>query len=178
MLLFIISMFPVFLRFVRFQYISCYSLSYGGMPEQISKNGFQYISCYSLSFLPIVTRKDHVRFNTSHVTLYHNRNGFSDKPDYVSIHLMLLFIKEDLTDKQCSKRFNTSHVTLYQRKKIYIDTESLFQYISCYSLSRMLTRLSIPMCVSIHLMLLFIMRTGILMCYPACFNTSHVTLYR
>ena len=55
---------------------------------------------------------------------------------------------------------------------------SLFQYISCYSLSPHTRVPSLCTLVSIHLMLLFIpllFRCSI----PCCsFNTSHVTLYR
>ena len=54
------------------------------------------------------------------------------------------------------KRFNTSHVTLYQRQMRVSQFFSVFQYISCYSLS--------THCLSACLR-------------ARCFNTSHVTLY-
>ena len=97
-----------------FQYISCYSLSEWGMMLKPLRMMFQYISCYSLS-QPHSSKESHTRcFNTSHVTLY-LRNG----QDYrgtvqVSIHLMLLFIRD--------AKF--SLISLVE-----------FQYISCYSLS-------------------------------------------
>ena len=121
---------------LTFQYISCYSLSLWEIRSQRvlrvsihlmllfiqkvaegsgEKCKFQYISCYSLSGmqmqLSLVTR-------------------------IVSIHLMLLFITVDSNLCAVSSRFNTSHVTLYQKcgRKL-TDPESMFQYISCYSLS-------------------------------------------
>ena len=74
-------------------------------------------------------------FNTSHVTLYHHR--------YVCI-------------QKNSRRFNTSHVTLYHILPRNHLRMSVFQYISCYSLS-----------YSNHLRQIATL----------CFNTSHVTLY-
>ena len=97
---------------------------------------------------------------------------------HVSIHLMLLFIL-------------TTEIA-----EMAID---LFQYISCYSLSKTdFLRLSWDISfntshvtlyprertdlwkrsnVSIHLMLLFIRKSVYLRCFSGCFNTSHVTLY-
>ena len=118
---------------------------------------FQYISCYSLSQLFSSQSYPARRFNTSHVTLYQWEQmkikksdvfqyiscySLSNKAYYikrtlikVSIHLMLLFIL--LTSWRSSHRssFNTSHVTLY-------PSASSSQATSTW--------------VSIHLMLLFI----------------------
>ena len=96
---------------------------------------FQYISCYSLSSISLMEWSWTV----------------------VSIHLMLLFIRQyHLLELQYC-RFNTSHVTLYPSTN---DIPYTFNS------------------VSIHLMLLFI---GLVdqsyNCYYLCFNTSHVTLY-
>ena len=55
--------------------------------------------------------------------------------------------------------------------------KELFQYISCYSLSRPSVHLYGNLCVSIHLMLLFINITQERWIHMAGFNTSHVTLY-
>ena len=74
-------------------------------------------------------------FNTSHVTLY----------QHFSCSSVTTF-----------RRFNTSHVTLYRIKSGVSIPVTLFQYISCYSLS---------VC-SYHFTTLM-----------QCFNTSHVTLY-
>ena len=54
---------------------------------------FQYISCYSLSYFSLSIFNSSMGFNTSHVTLYHCY-AFSHVPTsvLVSIHLMLLFI--------------------------------------------------------------------------------------
>ena len=98
---------------------------------------FQYISCYSLSRNP-------------------NKKRMVGRS--VSIHLMLLFIGVLIGGAfAIGERFNTSHVTLYQRASDFVDTMTLFQYISCYSLSDF--RVIIDILV-------------------ASFNTSHVTLYR
>ena len=97
---------------------------------------------------------------------------------FVSIHLMLLFIKlasgcYTIIDVFqyiscyslscgvgvvliCSICFNTSHVTLYRSAG---STDGF------------------PVSVSIHLMLLFIQNRGLNFNLPIRFNTSHVTLY-
>ena len=117
-------------------------------------------------------------FNTSHVTLYRSTARWQYTLLRVSIHLMLLFIRNVRWNSRKWFGFNTSHVTLYQYKAcklhirperfntshvtLYLEGEIIeekpltFQYISCYSLS-----ISCPICffrtvVSIHLMLLFI----------------------
>ena len=97
---------------------------------------FQYISCYSLSLSNCLMYVLLIRFNTSHVTLYHYLLREARRYTRVSIHLMLLFI---ILFQSCGGQkscFNTSHVTLYQLA---------------------LERCSIGDVVSIHLMLLFIM---------------------
>ncbi len=53
----------------------------------------------------------------------------------------------------------------------------MFQYISCYSLSKRTTGTQESTLVSIHLMLLFINVLSGFALSPLCFNTSHVTLY-
>ena len=77
------------------------------------------------------------RFNTSHVTLYR------------------LLPHHTLQQQHC---FNTSHVTLYLSNHAGPKSSiALFQYISCYSLSKTRTISANP---------------------SGCFNTSHVTLYQ
>ena len=118
---------------------------------------FQYITCYSLSSFPIlrsfpllvsihhmllfILKLEAVagvllRFNTSHVTLYHSDRAFIRPYLYVSIHHMLLFInrkvKRIIPQDHC---FNTSHVTLYQINDYLRIKKYWFQYITCYSLS-------------------------------------------
>ena len=56
--------------FNMFQYISCYSLSFERESIRLNSDSFQYISCYSLSFRNRQECAKFVRFNTSHVTLY------------------------------------------------------------------------------------------------------------
>ena len=97
---------------------------------------FQYISCYSLSAWKAKGLALHTSFNTSHITLYQTSGTGTDRRKQVSIHLMLLFIDGTLI----------GHHTI-----------TLFQYISCYSLS-------------VKAVQTFPVYTR--------FNTSHVTLYR
>ena len=78
----------------------------------------------------------YVCFNTSHVTLYRGMASTNGMERYVSIHLMLLFIY------------------ILPRNHLRM---SVFQYISCYSLSSPFPpNLLYSKLVSIHLMLLFI----------------------
>ena len=119
-----------------FQYITCYSLSIDFFEHSDNLLEFQYISCYSLSTLltsfafcsPVSIHLMLLFIGKKHPGRVHRC--------LVSIHLMLLFIKE-------------------QAEKTY--TETVFQYISCYSLS------GSPIPCSSH---------------SFRFNTSHVTLYR
>ena len=61
-------------------------------------DSFQYISCYCLS---VGFRKEwggSINFNTSHVTVYPSRFGDRWGFFYISIHLMLLFIEQELLE--------------------------------------------------------------------------------
>ena len=117
-------------------------------------------------------------FNTSHVTVYHLFDISPLCSTSISIHLMLLFIVE----------------TFFISVLI-----NLFQYISCYCLSKRGIRVYGTYSISIHLMLLFIKvlhPNGLSLAvfqYISCyclshsgesrfrkihyFNTSHVTVY-
>ena len=142
------------------------------------------------------------RFNTSHVTLYRLENFATPFPfaSFNTSHVTL-YPPEDWWSQDLDGRFNTSHVTLYLA---YIEGDTvqflLFQYISCYSLSRWgeergkRSSVSIHLMllfikfhyvpniliniVSIHLMLLFIMTPEYTAAHNDGFNTSHVTLYQ
>ena len=75
----------------------------------------------------------------------------------VSIHLMLLFI--ECWKSSCSTSWKFQYISCYSLSKItelWKRTSKVFQYISCYSLSIKHED------TSTHLL---------------CFNTSHVTLY-
>ena len=120
-----------------------------------------------------------ISFNTSHVTLYHHR--------YVCI-------------QKNSRRFNTSHVTLYHILPRNHLRMSVFQYISCYSLSAIEKVILIAkkfqyiscyslseICISKKLFFLSFNTSHVTLYLmfpfydkrePRCFNTSHVTLYR
>ena len=103
-------------------------------------------------------------------------------------------------EKIVKGRFNTSHVTLYPLQGCTLNSCSMFQYISCYSLSNEdkkwhcnylrfntshVTLYQLPVLrgwsdttVSIHLMLLFIGKGSETLSPELSFNTSHVTLYQ
>ena len=97
-------------------------------------------------------------FNTSHVTLYRILLRWTWIWIHVSIHLMLLFIRNSIRrNLRTTIRFNTSHVTLYRHHQCHLSHDrkvsihlmllfidglrtvlwvaGWFQYISCYSLS-------------------------------------------
>ena len=75
---------------------------------------FQYISCYCLS----------------------KKNNIGRNESYISIHLMLLFIRISHVTLDTVCYFNTSHVTVYQAALTYNKKTLIFQYISCYCLSQ------------------------------------------
>ena len=77
--------------------------------------------------------------------------------DYISIHLMLLFISKIRGTGTGDIDFNTSHVTVYRCFFRHVShTNVIFQYISCYCLSGYWHEYSNKYRISIHLMLLFI----------------------
>ena len=125
--------FPIFL----FQYISCYCLSNTDAFKTLESSIFQYISCYCLSTLLLLTVGCSSYFNTSHVTVYLLKLRKKSLPELISIHLMLLFIG-----------FNKEGILRLCK----------FQYISCYCLSRHWNKPCQKVQISIHLMLLFIIR--------------------
>ena len=122
---------------LQFQYISCYSLS--------GKGDFVewYDPCFNTSHVILylnTTRRILCRnlcFNTSHVILYPDAYDYATDRTEVSIHLMLFFILTDIVESQMKEGFNTSHVILYHNALEDTITFSEFQYISCYSLSRL-----------------------------------------
>ena len=82
-------------------------------PNRTNIFQFQYISCCYLS-----KKKWHIQ-----------------RREYVSIHLMLLFILKALSAVPSFTRFNTSHVVIYQKEETVSNKIILFQYISCCYLS-------------------------------------------
>ena len=160
-----------------FQYISCYCLSCQMQWLQLvlyisihlmllfiftASDGcfihklFQYISCYCLSKCGISVYVPTLDFNTSHVTVYRSILCKSTYPNYISIHLMLLFIREKEQKAEEIYYFNTSHVTVYRGVPALTIFFPKFQYISCYCLS--------PIDIAADSTVLY-------------FNTSHVTVY-
>ena len=165
---------------VAFQYISCYSLSPFFEGRKTRLGLFQYISCYSLSISDRTPNRPLMRFNTSHVILYpglhlselmkstsFNTSHVILYPNFKLTHCfppysfntshVILYPATTGKDRHRSDSFNTSHVILYRvLDNCELKHSSMFQYISCYSLS---------------------IRAET---YPHgmnCFNTSHVILY-
>ena len=96
-------------------------------------------------------------FNTSHVTLYLGERACIFRISLVSIHLMLLFIQ--CVDAIKGGNYEFQYISCYslsQTQSVDKDHRVPFQYISCYSLSCYTHRKVSRVCVSIHLMLLFI----------------------
>ena len=182
-----------------FQYISCYSLS-----ESCCRCFCSYHVSIHLMLLFIesppcnniwfyrVSIHLMLLFIRSWKIMIRGRNG-------VSIHLMLLFISYDCNSRCGWIRFNTSHVTLYPRTWLYttailcfntshvtlypvdrwcLCNAAVFQYISCYSLSRAECPGMMRLQVSIHLMLLFIGNSTFNGCgklpfqYISCYSLS------
>ena len=185
----------------QFQYISCCSLSFYSSinkksGEQVSihlmlqfiqhsdaqrnsKLSFQYISCCSLSNYRMLVQKKNFSFNTSHVVVYRRKSRKRRKTaiSFNTSHVVV-YPQKNFLPHQFYYRFNTSHVVVYldslsRRCGIsmfqYISCCSLsvlhtrwrtilswFQYISCCSLSKRERRYNQSLKVSIHLMLQFI----------------------
>ena len=100
---------------------------------------FQYISCYSLSVELNMKMPWVFCFNTSHVTLYRRGDCKEDWTGNVSIHLMLLFIAP--YTYRCNSYSDVSiHLMLLfiQWEPCHFPVFLPFQYISCYSLSLIL----------------------------------------
>ena len=103
-----------------------------------SESVFQYISCYCLSTpIDAICFMD-ADFNTSHVTVYRKTSDGEELEDasfqYISCYCLSLC---NIQDFHCF---------------------ALFQYISCYCLSDCSVFFFIDSIISIHLMLLFILR--------------------
>ena len=121
--------------------------------------------------------------------------------EYISIHLMLLFI--DVNEILFGPYVLFQYISCYCLSMIGLakgDDHPVFQYISCYCLSVFLISLQkavihfntshvtvyhTPIIVlgsstfiSIHLMLLFIFQIVVAQHREAYFNTSHVTVYQ
>ena len=123
---------------------------------------FQYISCYCLSKKPFWN-------NTTTIISIHLMLLFilhasiaAVISSVISIHLMLLFIVHRChSSKNLNTYFNTSHVTVYHNMCQNLLSFQKFQYISCYCLSRRSKIRRWYNHISIHLMLLFIVNSGI-----------------
>ena len=124
------------LQMCLFQYISCYCLSRIQQRSNFETMQFQYISCYCLSMKEVLQILQIWNFNTSHVTVYLSAIGKRKQLLIISIHLMLLFILTPVAYSKIYHHFNTSHVTVYHNNRGWNNTVCIFQYISCYCLSK------------------------------------------
>ena len=91
-----------------------------GLALALWKKMFQYISCYSLSQMWCCWTTGHLRFNTSHVTLYLLLRKMKQlgKTSFNTSHVTLYHdphVRLQVSDR----RFNTSHVTLYREFAIF-----------------------------------------------------------
>ena len=146
-----------FLVCKKFQYISCCYLSIQRPAVTPARIAFQYISCCYLSISGNTLFRILHRFNTSHVVIYRIRavRPLAPKTSFNTSHVVIypnIFQKR----KAENQSFNTSHVVIY---------------LSCHSYLFFLP------CVSIHLMLLFILNGLFLESVYKSFNTSHVVIY-
>ena len=127
--------------------------------------------CFSLRFC-------RTRFNTSHVTLYLCTANVRNVEGNVSIHLMLLFITVVDFGEVKKGSFNTSHVTLYRKGDVRKFYPSVFQYISCYSLSSgQADWQTVKNCFNTSHVTLYLQQRRSMIARGERFNTSHVTLY-
>ena len=144
---------------ILFQYISCYCLSPSGCTTLVAVAPFQYISCYCLSVIRIAIAGADGYFNTSHVTVYrrYREPASNIVTDFNTSHVTVYpcSAKTSLPDLY---HFNTSHVTVYllhppnnpyplsisihlmllfiSSTNITVGKLIIFQYISCYCLSK------------------------------------------
>ena len=108
-----------------------------GIQERVRREyKFQYISCYCLSFAVWRPLRIFLYFNTSHVTVYRTRVIRNGEVVKISIHLMLLFIRMAAVGGERSIVFQ--YISCYCLSVSGFDSfisAHLFQYISCYCLS-------------------------------------------
>ena len=90
---------------------------------------------------------------------------------------MLLFIQEKKIFRGTHRNFKTSHVIVYLYLLMHLDIFYEFQNISCYCLSEICGERLSNMCISKHLMLLFIPKVTLVLFLLRYFKTSHVIVY-
>ena len=142
----------------EFQYISCYGLSAQPDNQNQTYSKFQYISCYGLSMHLHESNKEEINFNTSHVTVYpilRNLPASHAGFQYISCYgLSKIWTKQ----QTFWVNFNTSHVTVYPRPDYFVLGENI---ISIHLMLRFITPISHIyiniILISIHLMLRFIL---------------------
>ena len=136
MLLFILALEIAESRFFLFQYISCCYLSRVIEFNRHFNDEFQYISCCYLSYscCPAICRKK-VSIHLMLLFIRNSQQGLIHRTQ-VSIHLMLLFIAVRFFPiGPIFSSFNTSHVVIYRKRNGIFKGGNMFQYISCCYLS-------------------------------------------
>ena len=141
---------------------------------------FQYISCYCLSILVLFHSEN--EFISIHLMLLFikQKHRTGRRKHGISIHLMLLFILSPMPLLQSpALHFNTSHVTVYltgssPKESIFLNFNT--SHVTVYRIPYRHTERLFQ--ISIHLMLLFIKLVVRIIGLSVHFNTSHVTVYR
>ena len=90
---------------------------------------------------------------------------------------MLLFIRIIASAAPVYDDFNTSHVTVYLSTIVLTAPLAIFQYISCYCLSRWKENTMQNKWISIHLMLLFISRWMVLCRFESLISIHLMLLF-
>ena len=90
-----------------------------GYKPRRAQEAFKYISCYCLSPQSAETPPREANSNTSHVIVYLTSSSLSAPSTIIQIHLMLLFIGENISIiMEMCLNSNTSHVIVYRRQNI------------------------------------------------------------
>ena len=144
----------------KFQYISCYSLSALVLSWRENRNvsihlmllfivdcksckrSFSIVSIHlMLLFIEIMehreTAKNCVSIHLMLLFIWYRMQGHLFPNSRFNTSHVTLYRLSDCQNNQLHIRFNTSHVTLYRIRTWLINRSGIsFQYISCYSLSR------------------------------------------
>ena len=119
-------------------------------------------------------------FNTSHVTVYQGLSVINKQCLLISIHLMLLFIKEGLCISCRRKTFQ--YISCYCLSAADYAApfyKEIFQYISCYCLSRGQLLTEPIKTIFQYISCYCLSFTSYLWSsHRSNFNTSHVTVYQ
>ena len=119
-----------------FQYISCYCLSISSVLRKLIAIDFNTSHVTVYLYFHLQDQLSQVDFNTSHVTVYQYFLLRIHQKTHISIHLMLLFIRnvEKLKNSEIEFQYISCYCLSYINS-IKCVCSNKFQYISCYCLS-------------------------------------------